>query len=184
MSSPASQAPRPVTGTDGRRGTSPTAPARPTALASLDRVPWADIKDSTGSAAAIPVLLRSIAWGDPETARAALDEVRKRICQYGFVVEQATAATVPFLWELAQLPQVGCRAQIIQLLKNIADARQWERTAAVYPKLLNHRENHVTWERAARQAVRSRRGDLRRLLADEDTEIARATSELARTLDA
>jgi hypothetical protein len=151
-------------------------------LAAVERVPWGEIQDSTGSAAAIPLLLNSVACGDPDTARAALAELRRRVCQYGFVVEQATAATVPFLWELAQLPHVPCRAEVIQLLKNIADARQWESTAAVYPKLLNHRENPVVWERKARQAVRDRRGALRRLMAEEDTEIARATTELARTL--
>ncbi|MEV2212294.1 hypothetical protein AB0H86_12705 [Streptomyces sp. NPDC050997] len=160
----------------------PTGVARTTPLTALDRVPWREIQDSTGCAAAIPLLLNSVACGDPETARAALADLRRRICQYGFVVEQATAATVPFLWELAQLPRVTCRAEIIQLLGNIAAARQWESTAAVYPKLLNHRENHVVWERKARQAVRDRRGALRGLLAEEDTEIARATTELARTL--
>ncbi|MCZ9351854.1 hypothetical protein NGM36_19100 [Streptomyces mutabilis] len=165
------------------RQTQPPGPPRAAApLAGLDGVPWSDIQDSSGSAAAIPRLLRKVAGGDPETARAALVDLRKRICQYGFVVEQATAATVPFLWELAQRPQVNCRAQIIQLLKNIADARQWETTATVYPKLLNHRENPVAWERAARQAVRARRGELQRLLADNDSEITRATTELARTL--
>ncbi|MDN0197854.1 hypothetical protein [Streptomyces sp. S.PNR 29] len=160
----------------------PNRPARTAPLAGLGQVPWAEIQDSTGSAAAIPLLLNSVAWGNPGTAQAALDDLRKRICQYGFVVEQATAATVPFLWELAQLPQVTCRAQIIQLLRNIADARQWESTAAVYPKLLNHRENPVVWERKARQAVRARRSALRHLLAEEDAEIAQATTELARTL--
>ncbi|WP_369176114.1 hypothetical protein [Streptomyces mutabilis] len=165
------------------RQTQPPGPPRAAApLAGLDGVPWSDIQDSSGSAAAIPRLLRKVAGGDPETARAALVDLRKRICQYGFVVEQATAATVPFLWELAQRPQVNCRAQIIQLLKNIADARQWETTATVYPKLLNHRENPVAWERAARQAVRARRDELQRLLADNDSEITRATTELARTL--
>ncbi|CAM5598767.1 AbaA OS=Streptomyces tendae OX=1932 GN=GUR47_04925 PE=4 SV=1 [Streptomyces tendae] len=77
---------------------------------------------------------------------------------------------------------MSCRAQIIQLLKNIADARQWETTATAYPKLLNHRENPVAWERAARQAVRARRDGLERLMAEDDTEITRATTELARTL--
>ncbi|MBC9729342.1 hypothetical protein [Streptomyces sp. TRM68367] len=160
----------------------PAGAARPSPLVAVGQVPWGRIKDSTGCAAAIPLLLNGIAWGDADTARAALADLRERICQYGFVVEQATAATVPFLWELAQLPKVTCRAQIIQLLKSIADARQWENTAAVYPKLLNHRENHVVWERAARQAVRARRGDLPRLLADGDSEIERATTELARSL--
>ncbi|MFC8867536.1 hypothetical protein ACFUAC_07770 [Streptomyces sp. NPDC057148] len=160
----------------------PGLPRAAAPLAGLDGVPWGEIQDSSGSAAAIPRLLRKVAGGDPETARAALADLRKRICQYGFVVEQATAATVPFLWELAQRPQVNCRAQIIQLLKNIADARQWETTATVYPKLLNHRENPVAWERAARQAVRARRDELERLLVDDDSEITRATTELARTL--
>ncbi|MEU3664467.1 hypothetical protein AB0E77_32730 [Streptomyces sp. NPDC032940] len=164
------------------RHPSPAGPLRPAPLAGLDRVPWDEIQDSSGSAAAIPRLLDKVARGDAETARAALGDLRKRICQFGFVVEQATAATVPFLWELAQRPQVNCRAQIIQLLKNIADARQWETTASAYPKLLNHRENPVVWERAARQAVRARRGELKRLLAEGDSEITRATTELARTL--
>ncbi|MEU0072742.1 hypothetical protein ABZ027_24785 [Streptomyces sp. NPDC006332] len=160
----------------------PAGVARTTPLTALDRVPWGEIQDSTGSAAAVPLLLTSVACGDPETARAALADLRQRVCQYGFVVEQATAATVPFLWELAQLPEVTCRAEIIELLRNIAAARQWENTAAVYPKLLNHRENHVVWEREARQAVRDRRGALRELMAETDTEIARATTELARAL--
>ncbi|MEU1852834.1 hypothetical protein ABZ499_27055 [Streptomyces sp. NPDC019990] len=165
-----------------QRPDAPTGVARNTPLSALDRVPWEDIKDSTGSAATIPLLLNGIASGDAETARSALNDLRKRICQFGFVVEQATAATVPFLWELAKLPQVTCRAQIIQLLTCIADARQWESTAAVYPKLLNRRDNPVVWERAARQAVRARRDELGRLMTDADTEIARATSELARSL--
>lgn len=154
-----------------------------TPLSALGQVPWGDIRDSTGSATAIPQLLRSMARGDADTARTALDDLRARICQYGFVVEQATAATVPFLWELAQLPNVTCRPQIIQLLKNIAGARQWESVAAVYPKLLNHRENPVVWERRARQAVRARRGELPTLLAEQDGEIARASTELADALE-
>ncbi|MEV7995437.1 hypothetical protein AB0O67_27135 [Streptomyces sp. NPDC086077] len=162
------------------RETRPSGGATP--LRALGEVPWRDIRDSTGSAAAIPLLLNTIAWGGPGSAGRALDELRDRICQYGFVVEQATAATVPFLWELAQLPEVTCRPRIIQLLRNIADARQWEHTATAYPKLLNHRENHVVWERAARRAVHARRGVLGQLMAEEDAEVAGASAELARTL--
>ncbi|MGX4694183.1 hypothetical protein [Streptomyces sp. JNUCC 63] len=164
------------------RATPSTGVAAAAPLSALGRVPWNEIRDSTGSAAAIPLLLADVACGDAGTARAALEELRKRICQYGFVVEQATAATVPFLWELAQLPRVTCRPQIIQLLKNIADARQWESVAAVYPKVLNRRENPVVWERRARQAVRARSGALPALLADRDQDIARATTELADAL--
>jgi hypothetical protein len=173
-------APTPQPSTE--RTDTPTWSTRSAPLAGLDQVPWDEIQDSRGSAAAIPVLLDRIARGDAETARAALGELRRRVCQYGFVVEQATAATVPFLWELAQRPRVTCRAQIIELLGSIADARQWESTAAVYPKLLNRRENPVVWERAARSAVRARRGAIERLMAEDDTEITRAATELVRRL--
>ncbi|WP_037852322.1 hypothetical protein [Streptomyces sp. NRRL S-340] len=164
------------------RAISTAGAAATTPLAALGQVPWSDIRDSTGSAAGVPALLRTVAGDDADAARAALDELRTRVCQYGFVVEQATAATVPFLWELAQTPRVTCRPQIIQLLRNIADARQWESVAAVYPKVLNHRENPVVWERRARQAVRARSGALRTLLAEQDGEITRATTELADAL--
>ncbi|MDF3302898.1 hypothetical protein [Streptomyces tropicalis] len=157
------------------------APASP--LATLGQVPWSDIQDSTGPAVTIPLLLTRVAWGEERAARSALDDLKKRICQYGFVVEQATAATVPFLWELARMPRVSCRPQVVQLLKSIAGAQQWESVAAVYPKLLNHPENPVVWERRARQAVRARRGALPVLLADEDGDLARAASELADALE-
>ncbi|CAM5568716.1 hypothetical protein SVIOM342S_03991 [Streptomyces violaceorubidus] len=69
------------------RHTSPGSPRTTTLARGTRRVPWSDIQDSTGSAAAIPRLLRKVARGDAETARAALGDLRKRICQYGFVVE-------------------------------------------------------------------------------------------------
>ncbi|WP_432189974.1 hypothetical protein [Streptomyces sp. Tue6028] len=153
-----------------------------TPLKSLSHVPWRELRDSTGSAAEIPELLGAITSEDADTAVAALAGLRDRICQYGFVVDQATAATVPFLWELAQDSEVACRVQILQLLKNIADARQWESTAVAYPKLLNRRENYVGWEREARQAVRAHRGDIGGLLAESDGELVQATKELAAAL--
>lgn len=151
-------------------------------LTDVGRVPWHDIKDATGSAAAIPFLLAAIASGDAAAAKTALDRLRNRICQYGFIVGQATATTVPFLWDLAQHPQITCRVQILQLLRNIADARQWQTTADAYPKLRNHHDNYVVWEREARQAVRARRSAIPRLLTERDTELVHATEELASTL--
>ncbi|MFF2997882.1 hypothetical protein ACFVTC_25530 [Streptomyces sp. NPDC057950] len=165
-----------------RHGTPRAGADMETALKDLERVPWRELQDSTGAATDIPSLLTAITSGDAETAVDALARLRQRICQYGFVVDQATAATVPFLWELAQLPQVACRVQILRLLKNIADARQWESTAMAYPKLLNRRENYVGWEREARRAVRDHHGTLQRLLAEPDKEVVQATRELASAL--
>ncbi|MET8824465.1 hypothetical protein ABZX40_07890 [Streptomyces sp. NPDC004610] len=161
----------------------PTAGAtRPDPLGSLGEVPWQLIQDATGSATAVPRLLNRIAWGSRDTAERALAELRDRICQFGFVVHQATAAVVPYLWDLARLPHVRVRPQLIELLGAVAAARQWETTAAAYPKFLNHQEKHVVWERAARQAVHARRELLRPLLADKDPEVTAAAGELARRL--
>ncbi|MER5428270.1 hypothetical protein [Streptomyces sp. NPDC002588] len=160
-----------------------TAAKTPAPLKDLGHVPWPEIQDTTGSAAGIPALLTAVARGDAETADTALGQLRRRICQFGFVVDQATAATVPFLWELVRLPQVTCRADILRLLKSIADARQWETTATAYPKLLRHPGNHVAWEREARHAVRAQRAVLQDLLTDRDTEIAEAGRELAAAID-
>ncbi|MFI7296180.1 hypothetical protein [Streptomyces sp. NPDC050121] len=159
-----------------------TASKRTAPLKDLGHVPWPKIKDSTGSAADIPILLTTVARGDADSAGSALGQLRRRICQFGFVVDEATAATVPFLWELVRLPQVTCRAEILRLLKSIADTRQWETTAAAYPKLLHHPDDYVGWERAARDAVHAQRDVIRQLLTEPDTEIVRATTELAETL--
>lgn len=128
-------------------------------LKDVGLVPWRDITDSSRSAAAIPFLLTAIASGDPAATRTALDGLRNQICQYGFVVGQATAVTVPFLWYLAQRPHVTCRAQILDLLRHIADAREWETIAAAYPKL-RHQSNY----------------------AEGDAELVHAVQELATTL--
>lgn len=156
-------------------------PDQTTTLRDVGLVPWSDIEDSTGSAAAIPYLLAAIASGDEAAAHDALDRLRHRICRNGFVVGQATAVTVPFLWDLARRPQTTCRAQVLRLLRNIADARQWETMAAAYPKLRRHGD-HVEWESAARRAVRAQRGAIPRLLAERDTELVDATRALASAL--
>ncbi|MFJ2607835.1 hypothetical protein ACIQOU_03480 [Streptomyces sp. NPDC091279] len=154
----------------------------PAAFCDVGQVPWRDIRDATGCAAAIPFLLAAIASGDDAAARAGLDRLRHRICQYGFVVGQATPVTVPFLWDLAQRPQVTCRAQILRLLRSIADAREWETVAAASPKVRRHHDDHLAWESAAHHAVHAHGGAIPRLLAERDTELVRATEELASTL--
>ncbi|MFI8529500.1 hypothetical protein ACIGMX_04445 [Streptomyces aquilus] len=156
-------------------------PQQTTTLRDVGLVAWSDIEDSTGSAAAIPYLLAAIASGEEAAAQDALERLRHRICRYGFVVGQATAVTVPFLWDLVRRPQTTCRAQILRLLRNIADARQWETTAAAYPKLRRH-GHHVEWESAARRAVRGGRGAIPGLLAERDVELVDATKALASTL--
>lgn len=156
----------------------------PTSLGDVTRVPWREIKDTTGSAAAIPFLLAALASGDDAAARTALYGLQNRICRSGFVVDEATAVTVPFLWDLAQRPQVTCRAQILRLLRNIAVTRQWETATAAYPKLRRRHGDHIAWESAARQAVRAHSVAIERLLRERDAELVHATEELASALAA
>jgi hypothetical protein len=157
-------------------------PQQTTTLRDVGLVSWGDIEDSSGSAAAIPYLLAAIASGDKSASQNALERLRHRICRHGFVVGQATAVTVPFLWDLAQRPQTSCRVQILGLLRNIAGARQWETTAAAFPKLRRRHGDHVEWESAARRAVHAQRGIIPRLLAEQDNELVDATEALASTL--
>ncbi|MET7680565.1 hypothetical protein [Streptomyces sp. NPDC005423] len=145
-------------------------------------VRWHELRDSTGSAAAIPFLFAAIASGDAAAAESGLDRLGHRICQYDFVVGEATAPAVPFLWDLAEQPRVTCRTRVLRLLRHIADARQWEITAAAYPRLLHRPEKYVTWESAAREAVRAQRDAIPRLLTEDDPDVVRATAELASAL--
>lgn len=145
----------------------------------VGRVPWRDIQDATGCAAAIPFLLAAIASGDDAAARTGIERLGHRICQYGFVVGEATPVTVPFLWDLAQRPQVTCRVQILRLLRRIADAREWENVAAASPKARRRHDDHIAWESAARRAVRAQRAAIPGLLAERDKDLVRATEELA-----
>lgn len=146
-------------------------------------VKWQELEDSTGSAAAVPALLTDLESEDPEVAQEALRRLRGRICQYGFVVYEATAVTVPFLWDVVQKPHITCRAEILRLLRSIAVARQWQDMATLYPRLL-HRGDFVGWERQAHRAVRARHHSLRRLTEESDPELAAAADDLATTLAA
>ncbi|MFF6994409.1 hypothetical protein ACFY93_05540 [Streptomyces sp. NPDC008313] len=155
-----------------------------TPLKTVKRVPWSRLQDSNGPAsAAIPALLNLVAWGNAAAAESALHDLRERVCQYGFVVQEATTATVPFLWELVQAPHITCRADVLTLLKDIYEARQWEDLVSAGPAPRGY-EDRVRWERDAREAVRAGIAAAQALRGDPDTVIARAAAELAQALAA
>jgi hypothetical protein len=137
-------------------------------LGDIAHVPRREIKDTTRCAAAIPFLLAVLASGDARAARTALERPRNRICRYGFVVDRATAATVRFLCDPAQHPEVTCRAQILDLLRSSAAARQWETTAAAHPKPRRHHGHDVASKDAARRAVHAHSGAIPRLLNEQE----------------
>jgi hypothetical protein len=142
-------------------------------------VRWDELGASSGSAAGVPSLLARVAWGGAAEALLALDELRFRLCRDGIAVEEATAAAVPLLWELAQAPQVTRRAEILRFLHEIWCNRAWSATAANSPGYALKLE----WERSAHRAIRAGVSAARRLLLDPDVEVARPARLLAAALE-
>jgi hypothetical protein len=142
-------------------------------------VSWGELGESSGSAAGVPSLLAKVAWGGPADSLLALDDLRFRLCRDGIAVEEATAAAVPLLWELAQAPQVTCRPEILRFLHEIWCSRAWSRAAANSPEYALK----VEWERSAHRAVRAELVAARRLLLDPDSEVAQAARLLLTAID-
>ncbi|WP_346011923.1 hypothetical protein [Streptomyces sp. SID3343] len=78
---------------------------------------WDELTHAYGSAADVPGQLSRIAWGDTETAGAALSELSGHIAEFGGF--DSTVAAVPFLWELATTHVSPCRAGVVGLLRTV-----------------------------------------------------------------
>jgi len=155
-------------------------------LKGIPGVRWGDLRDARHAPAGeIPPLLSRVAYGGVETALAALDELGDRICGLGFVVGEVTAATVPFLLELAAAPRLTCRAELLELLGNIVRADQWHSAAAAAgggPGRPSYAEQ-LDWEVASRAAVLAGRPTAETLAASVRPEEAGAARELLRAMD-
>ncbi|MGW2524293.1 hypothetical protein ACWC09_46515 [Streptomyces sp. NPDC001617] len=154
-------------------------------LKGLPRVPWSDLEVPRGSARDIPTLLSKAAWGDRKTGDLALDYLADLVCELGFVISEATAPTVPFLLELAEAPQVGCKAEALKLLLNIYSSHEWSRTAAgALPKYADNYAHKVQWEHDAHQAVLAGRRTIEGLADSVDPEVAEAAAKLLQAFKA
>lgn len=89
-------------------------------LEGLDSVDWASLRHAYGEATNVPRLLRSLLSTDPRVRQEALDELFSNICHQG-TVYPASAAAVPFLYELLTAPDVQDKSSIAYLLASIAD---------------------------------------------------------------
>ncbi|MES9537352.1 MULTISPECIES: hypothetical protein [unclassified Actinomadura] len=125
--------------------------------------------------------MAKVAWGGPAESALALDDLRFRLCRDGIAVEEATAAAVPLLWELAQAPQVACRSEILRFLHEIWCSRAWSRAAAESPGSPDY-VLKANWERSAHRAVRAGVLTARRLVLDPDIEVAWAAQQLVTAL--
>ncbi|QWQ41782.1 hypothetical protein KME66_12765 [Streptomyces sp. YPW6] len=119
-----------------------------TVLGAMRNVRWHELQHAYGSASQVPGVLSRIAWGDAPSSGEALTDLERWIGTPP--VFDSTAATVPFLWELAATDTVRDRAGVLDLLATIL--------AAGNPQ-------HPAWTRAAHQAVAEGRGTAVRLAA-------------------
>ncbi|MEI5035761.1 hypothetical protein N7925_13795 [Streptomyces sp. CA-278952] len=126
-----------------------------TVLGAMRNVRWHELQHAYGSASQVPGVLSRIAWGDAPTSDEALSDLERWIGTPP--VFDSTAATVPFLWELAATDTVRDRAGVLDLLATIL--------AAGNP-------DHPAWTRAAHHAVAAGRATAARLGAAPATPAA------------
>ncbi|NEC20248.1 hypothetical protein, partial [Streptomyces parvus] len=112
-----------------------------TVLGAMRNVRWHELQHAYGSASQVPGVLSRIAWGDAPSSDEALNDLERWIGTPP--VFDSTAATVPFLWELAATDTVRDRAGVLDLLSTILAAGNPE---------------HPAWTRAAHDAVAEGRG--------------------------
>ncbi|MFD4028221.1 hypothetical protein ACFWRV_32620 [Streptomyces sp. NPDC058576] len=127
-----------------------------TVLGAMRNVRWHELQHAYGSASQVPGVLSRIAWGDAPSSDEALNDLERWIGTPP--VFDSTAATVPFLWELAATDTVRDRAGVLDLLATILAAGNPE---------------HPTWTRAAHEAVAEGRATAVRLAAAPHAPVAR-----------
>jgi hypothetical protein len=89
-------------------------------LEELDKVDWASLTHAYGEATDVPPLLRSLLSQDAKERERAVYDLFGNIWHQG-TVYPATAAAVPFLYQLLTGPGVPGKTDIAQLLACIAD---------------------------------------------------------------
>ncbi|MEU6688187.1 hypothetical protein [Streptomyces sp. NPDC046832] len=157
-----------------------------TILRNLQRVQWTHLQAAGESTArVVPALLSKAAWSDRDTARQAVDELGDLVCELGFVVQEATAPTVPFLIELAGAPHVSCRTEVLELLRKIFTGRQWSAASQAFSSRHDtHLAQQVAWEKSAEESILAGRHVFESLATSVDPDIAEAASKLLDALDA
>jgi hypothetical protein len=92
------------------------------ALAGLDQVDWSALGDAYGPATDIPALLRALVSGDPDHREFACSLLHQTIWHQGNVYS-ATAAAIPFLYNLLEADGPQDNGAIADLLALIADGQ-------------------------------------------------------------
>jgi HEAT repeat protein len=159
-------------------------------LEGLDRVDWASLTHAYGEATDVPGLLWGLLSSDPKVREETVHELFGNIWHQG-TVYPASAAAVPFLYELLTAPEVQDKSNIAHLLASIADGVGYLEVHAVgdfgeptWRKILGEKgktlEGELSREAAEIAAVRrAASAGLRHLLpylSDSEPEIRRSVA--------
>jgi hypothetical protein len=99
-------------------------------LERLDSIDWVTLTHAYGAATNVPPLLRTLLSPDPAERKRAIGDLFANIWHQG-TVYAATAAAVPFLYELLTGPGVAGKRDIASLLSAIAVGRGYLEIHAV-----------------------------------------------------
>jgi hypothetical protein len=143
-------------------------------LEGLDAVDWGTLTHAYGSAGDVPGLLRALASPDQDAREEAVYELLGNIWHQG-TVYSASAAAVPFLFELLASPDVPDKAGITLVLASVAAGVGYLEVHAVDDI------GESTWRDILGQQGKSLEGELERE-ADEVGAVRRAVSPNLRAL--
>src|SRR3954469_13012574 len=93
-------------------------------LEGLDAIDWSSLTQAHGPAADVPELLRSLLSEDPDVRLQAFADLTETIWHQG-TVYPASAAAIPFLFELLTCPGVHEPGWAASLLGSIATGEGW-----------------------------------------------------------
>jgi hypothetical protein len=93
-------------------------------LEDLDGIDWSSLTHAHGDAADVPELLRSLLSEDADVRMQACAELHEKVWHQG-TVYPASAAVVPFLYELLAHPDLREPGYVVSLLGCIATGESW-----------------------------------------------------------
>jgi len=137
-------------------------------LDGLDAIDWSLLTHAYGEATDVPGLLRALLSLDPKVREATVYELFGNICHQG-TVYLASAAAVPFLYELLSAPNVQDKPAIVHLLASIAEGVGYLEVHAVGDF------GEPTWRKILGKEGKSLEGELARE-ASEINAVHRAAS--------
>jgi hypothetical protein len=137
-------------------------------LEGLDKIDWQSIRHYHGPATDVPKLLRDLLSKNKKTQSRAILELFSNIWHHGRVFE-ATAAAVPFLYEILESPDCNEGFSVLWLLGDIANGISCYRAHAF--EETNEEKSEMIWAINAHDAVRQGVKTILGLLDDDNKDL-------------